>query len=168
MRQKIRIPCDVLEILRTLGDISTVTNTALAYALNGGFDLMSCPRIDKGRPTQATTVYITNPEYIDYIATLGVHSNRLSVARLLTWLVDSGTYEQIPWDNDSASASASLQTRYTDMAYSRAVEALLRLHSLEHDRTHKQSVYNIILQLRETYENNKETTDGLQDRDNKT
>ena len=168
MRQKIRIPCDVLEILRTLGDINTVTNTALAYALNGGLDLMSCPRIDKGRPTQATTVYITNPEYIDYIATLGVHSNRLSVARLLTWLVDSGTYEQIPWDNDTASASASLQTRYTDMAYSRAVEALLRLHSLEHDRTHKQSVYNIILQLRETYENNKETTDGLQDRDNKT
>lgn len=168
MRQKIRIPCDVLEILRTLGDISTVTNTALAYALNGGFDLMSCPRIDKGRPTQATTVYITNHEYIDYIATLGVHSNRLSVARLLTWLVDSGTYEQIPWDNDTASASASLQTRYTDMAYQRSIEALLRLHSLEHDRTHKQSVYNIILQLRETYENNKETTDGLQDRDNKT
>lgn len=168
MRQKIRIPCDVLEILRTLGDISTVTDTALAYALNGGFDLMSCPRIDKGRPTQATTVYITNPEYIDYIATLGVHSNRLSVARLLTWLVDSGTYEQIPWDNDTSSASASLQTRYTDMAYQRSIEALLRLHSLEHDKTHKQSVYNIILQLRETYENNKETTDGLQDRDNKT
>lgn len=168
MRQKIRIPCDVLEILRTLGDISTVTNTALAYALNGGFDLMSCPRIDKGRPTQATTVYITNHEYIDYIATLGVHSNRLSVARLLTWLVDSGTYEQIPWDNDTSSASASLQERYTDIAYQRSIEALLRLHSLEHDKTHKQSVYNIILQLRETYENNKETTDGLQDRDNKT
>ena len=168
MRQKIRIPCDVLEILRTLGDISTVTNTALAYALNGGFDLMSCPRIDKGRPTQATTVYITNHEYIDYIATLGVHSNRLSVARLLTWLVDSGTYEQIPWDNDTTSASASLQERYTDIAYQRSIEALLRLHSLEHDKTHKQSVYNIILQLRETYENNKETTDGLQDRDNKT
>lgn len=167
MRQKIRIPCDVLEILRTLGDISTVTNTALAYSLNGGFDLMSCPRIDKGRPTQATTVYITNNEYIDYIATLGVHSNRLSVARLLTWLVDSGTYEQIPWDNDTSS-SASLQTRYTDMAYQRSIEALLRLHSLEHDKTHKQSVYNIILQLRETYENDKETTDGLQDRDNKT
>lgn len=168
MRQKIRIPCDVLEILRTLGDISTVTNTALAYALNGGFDLMSCPRIDRGRPTQATTVYITNHEYIDYIATLGVHSNRLSVARLLTWLVDSGTYEQIPWDNDTTSASASLQERYTDIAYQRSIEALLRLHSLEHDKTHKQSVYNIILQLRETYENNKETTDGLQDRDNKT
>ena len=168
MRQKIRIPCDVLEILRTLGDISTVTNTALAYALNGGFDLMSCPRIDKGRPTQATTVYITNHEYIDYIATLGVHSNRLSVARLLTWMVDSGTYEQIPWDNDASSASASLQERYTDIAYQRSIEALLRLHSLEHDKTHKQSVYNIILQLRETYENNKETTDGLQDRDNKT
>ena len=168
MRQKIRIPCDVLEILRTLGDISTVTNTALAYALNGGFDLKSCPRIDKGRPTQATTVYITNHEYIDYIATLGVHSNRLSVARLLTWLVDSGTYEQIPWDNDTTSASASLQERYTDIAYQRSIEALLRLHSLEHDKTHKQSVYNIILQLRETYENNKETTDGLQDRDNKT
>lgn len=166
MRQKIRIPCDVLEILRTLGDISTVTNTALAYVLNGGFDLMSCPRIDKGRPTQATTVYITNPEYIDYIATLGVHSNRLSVARLLTWLVDSGTYEQIPWDN--ADNTTSLQERYTDTAYQRSIEALLRLHSLEHDRAHKQSVYNIILQLRETYENNKETTDGLQDRDNKT
>ncbi len=165
MRQKIRIPCDVLEILRTLGDISTVTDTALAYALNGGFDLMSCPRIDKGRPTQATTVYITNHEYLDYIATLGVHSNRLSVARLLTWLVDSGTYEQIPWDNVD---TASLQTRYTDLAYSRAIEALLRLHSLEHDKTHKQSVYNIILQLRETYENIKETTNGLQDRDNKT
>lgn len=168
MRQKIRIPCDVLEILRTLGDISTVTNTALAYALNGGCDLMSCPRIDTGRPTQATTVYITNHEYIDYIATLGVHSNRLSVSRLLTWLVDSGTYEQIPWDNDTASVSASLQTRYTDMAYQRSIEALLRLHSLEHNRAHKQSVYNIILQLRETYENNKETTNGLQDRDNKT
>lgn len=166
MRQKIRIPCDVLEILRTLGDISTVTDTALAYALNGGFDLMSCPRIDKGRPTQATTVYITNHEYIDYIATLGVHSNKLSVARLLTWLVDSGTYEQIPWDN--ADNTTSLQERYTDTAYQRSIEALLRLHSLEHNRAHKQSVYNIILQLRETYENNKETTDGLQDRDNKT
>ena len=166
MRQKIRIPCDVLEILRTLGDISTVTDTALAYALNGGCDLMTCPRIDKGRPTQATTVYITNHEYIDYIATLGVHSNRLSVARLLTWLVDSGTYEQIPWDN--ADNTTSLQERYTDTAYQRSIEALLRLHSLEHNRAHKQSVYNIILQLRETYENNKETTDGLQDRDNKT
>ena len=166
MRQKIRIPCDVLEILSTLADISTVTNTALAYSLNGGFDLMSCPRIDKGRPTQATTVYITNPEYIDYIATLGVHSNRLRVARLLTWLVESGTYEQIPWDN--ADNTTSLQERYTDTAYQRSIEALLRLHSLEHNRAQKQSVYNIILQLRETYENNKETTDGLQDRDNKT
>lgn len=168
MRQKIRIPCDVLEILRTLGDISTVADTALGYAFGGGCDLMSCPRIDHGRPTQATTVHISNHEYLDYITALGVHSNRVSLARLLTWLVDSGTYEQIPWDASPTPTTTSLQTRYTDMAYQRSIEALLRLHSLEHNRGHKQSVYNIIQQLRETYENIKETTDGLQDRDNKT
>lgn len=156
MVQRIRVPCDVLELLQSLGDIDVVTDTAIQYALNGGFDIMACPRIDRGRPCKAVNINITNHEYLDYVATLGVHSNRLSVARLLAYLVDNGLYEQIPWPDTQTS-----MTRYTDRAYDRAIGALLHLHSLERERSRRDSVYNLVQQLREIYGG----TDGLQNGD---
>ena len=94
MRIKIRINKITYDTLCTFGDIDSVVNNVLS----SGIDVMRKPTaiIDANNCVHRY-VNVTDQDYLDLLNQFGMHSNIVSLSRLLEWFVDNEIYEQLGW-----------------------------------------------------------------------
>lgn len=94
MRIKIRINKITYDTLCRFGDIDSVVNNVLS----SGIDVMRKPTaIIDANDCVYRYVNVTDQDYLDLLNQFGMHSNIVSLSRLLEWFVDNEIYEQLGW-----------------------------------------------------------------------
>lgn len=94
MRKKITIPTVVHDYWQQYGSLSDVVNKLLTEV-----DLINTPAMDLGSYDTTTTVTIdvTNEDYLLMCDMMGSHNNKLSIARMLTFLYNTAYAETHDW-----------------------------------------------------------------------
>lgn len=90
---RVHVPTDVLDtalsIPLSLNDIVARLLDNLCDSTDPAFDIEATSPIDKGRPTRKMSITVHNSTYLTYIATFGVHNNKMSLGRILTYAFDN-------------------------------------------------------------------------------
>lgn len=90
---RVHVPTDVLDaalsIPLSLDDIVARLLDNLCDSTDPAFDIEATSPLDKGRPTRKMSINVYNNTYLTYIATFGVHNNKMSLGRILTYAFDN-------------------------------------------------------------------------------
>lgn len=90
---RVHVPTDVLDaalsIPLSLDDIVARLLDNLCDSTDPAFDIEATSPLDKGRPTRKMSINVYNNTYLTYIDTFGVHNNKMSLGRILTYAFDN-------------------------------------------------------------------------------
>ena len=104
----VRLPEDYLKVLLVYGSLSDITNRALEQVSLGNFpEIAEMPAVGElGGKTCKKLVTVDNDDYEMLVNVYGPHSSKVSLKRLLCYIVDTEAYETLGWKPVLANSTA--------------------------------------------------------------
>ena len=95
----VRLPEDYLKVLLVYGSLSDVTNKALEQISLGKLpEIAEMPSVGElGGKTCKKLITVNNDDYEMLVNIYGQHSSKVSLKRLLCYIVDTEAYEALGW-----------------------------------------------------------------------
>lgn len=100
IKVNIAIDNNYYNILRMFGTIDDVVDKALKLVEQGDVDIESCPPVPTNRNCKHIVVVINNEHYEELRAKYGPTSSKISVNRLLYYVVDNELYSVYGWEQN--------------------------------------------------------------------
>lgn len=96
MKLSVYLHEEYIFVLKTFGDLSTVSNKILDYCYSNDIDIQSIPNAIPRDGAKRTEIEVTNEEYLEDYG-MSPNSPRFSLRKILYWFVDNSIYEELGW-----------------------------------------------------------------------
>ena len=100
IKVNIAIDNNYYNILRLFGTMDEVVDKALKLVEQGEIDFDRCPQIPTTKNCRHIVVAISNPYYEELRALHGATSSKISINRLLYYIVDNELYYTYEWERN--------------------------------------------------------------------
>lgn len=100
IKVNIAISENYYKILRLFGTMDEVVDKALKLVELGEIDIEDCPPVPTTRDCRRTVVIINNEYYEELRAKYGPTSSKISINRLLYYIVDNELYSVYSWEQN--------------------------------------------------------------------
>ncbi len=109
MQHRVRLNTYVIQILEQYGDLSYVANKAIHQMLERNILPTEQVYVDESK---RVTLTITTPLYDEYVQAQGIHSNIISISRMLQHFVDNELYIEFNWTTKYNVENTTFQTKF--------------------------------------------------------
>jgi hypothetical protein len=97
MLQSIYLHKEIVNVLRSFGDLDIVVNQILAYGAEGYYEVTDKPPAPPRDMAGRYTISITDENYLQLLEIYPVNSPKISIRRLLYWFVENEMYDELGW-----------------------------------------------------------------------
>lgn len=101
MIQSIYLHKEIVNTLRSFGNLDTVVNQILAYGAEGYFEITDKPPAPPRDYASRYNVQITDESYLQLLEIYPVNSPKISIRRLLYWFIENEVYDELGWKINS-------------------------------------------------------------------
>lgn len=109
MQHRVRLNTYVIQILEQFGELSYVANKAIHEMLERDILPTEQVYVDESKRVMLT---ITTPLYDEYVQSQGIHSNTISISRMLQHFVDNELYVDFNWTAKYNVENTTFQTKF--------------------------------------------------------
>ena len=148
IKVNIAIDNNYYNILRLFGTMDEVVDKALKLVEQGEIDFDRCPQIPTTKNYRHIVVSITNPYYEELRALHGATSSKISINRLLYYIVDNELYYTYGWERNfelSKDQKRQVESWKCDIMY--RITKLSRLLVSHEQQASLQKAFDIIKEL---------------------
>ena len=110
----VRLHEDYYNVLTQFGTLDQVVDKAINAIEAGSIDLDNIPACPPLTGTHKYIVTVDNLFYDDLVQIYGSHSNRISMRRILYYIVDSELYNTLHWEPVRNTSPASRRSKRID------------------------------------------------------
>ena len=110
----VRLHEDYYNVLTQFGTLDQVVDKAINAIEAGGIDLDVVPACPPLTGTHKYIVTVDNLFYDDLVQIYGSHSNRISMRRILYYIVDNELYRTLHWEPVQSVSPASKRSKRID------------------------------------------------------
>jgi hypothetical protein len=110
----VRLHEDYYNVLTQFGTLNQVVDKAINAIEAGSIDLDCIPACPPLTGTHKYIVTVDNLFYDDLVQIYGSHSNRISMRRILYYIVDSELYNTLRWEPVQSVSPASKRSKRID------------------------------------------------------
>ena len=101
---------DIVDVLKTFGDLNDVVNKILDAADEGYIEVEDKPPCRDRDGCDRYNIDIHNENYLELLRIHGVKSKQISLRRLLYWFVENEIYEELGWTTRPYITKANFNT----------------------------------------------------------
>lgn len=148
IKVNIAIDNSYYNILRLFGTMDEVVDKALKLVEQGEIDFERCPQIPTTKNCRHIVVAISNPYYEELRALHGATSSKISINRLLYYIVDNELYYTYGWERNfelSKDQKRQVESWKCDIMY--RISKLSRLLVSHEQQVSLQKAFDIIKEL---------------------
>ena len=148
IKVNIAIDNNYYNILRLFGTMDEVVDKALKLVEQGEIDFDRCPQIPTTKNCRHIVVAISNPYYEELRALHGATSSKISINRLLYYIVDNELYYTYVWERNfelSKDQKRQVESWKCDIMY--RITKLSRLLVSHEQQVSLQKAFDIIKEL---------------------
>lgn len=153
IKVNIAIDNNYYNILRLFGTMDEVVDKALKLVEQGEIDFDRCPQIPTTKNCRHIVVAISNPYYEELRALHGATSSKISINRLLYYIVDNELYYTYGWERNfelSKDQKRQVESWKCDIMY--RISKLSKLLVSHEQQVSLQKAFDIIKELSGNYE----------------
>ena len=153
IKVNIAIDNNYYNILRLFGTMDEVVDKALKLVEQGEIDFDRCPQIPTTKNCRHIVVAISNPYYEELRALHGATSSKISINRLLYYIVDNELYYTYGWERNfelSKDQKRQVESWKCDIMY--RISKLSKLLVSHEQQVSLQKAFDIIKELWGNYE----------------
>lgn len=110
----VRLHKEYHDILTQFGTLDEVVDKVISEVESGVINLDELPSCPELTGAHKYIVTVDNPFYDDLVQIYGAHSNKISMRRILYYVVDNELYIQLGWTQKKAHNPTNKQTKRID------------------------------------------------------
>ena len=97
MIQSIYLHKEIVDVLRSFGNLELVVNQILAYGSEGYYEVTDKPPAPPRDNAGRYSINITEEGYLQLLEIYPINSPKISIRRLLYWFVENEVYDELGW-----------------------------------------------------------------------